>query len=255
MGKIKIYEIAKKLGLASKEVVEMAGKLNIEVKNHMSSVSEEDAGKIEKTLKNKVDNKLENAKRDSKTDTKGSKKEEKAPVIIRREVLIEEKNKEETKKQNKANNVGFVERKKDKDFNIVYRNKPTKPLTVSELFGLNKDSKKEEEPKKVEVQKKEVDNKTKNNEKDVIKEETNVEKKVEEVQKEEKKIEEKEKNIKELIKKNKIAKAIYVGDTKKDCESANMNGLHFIWAEYGFGKCDKYYKKIEDISELINMEI
>ena len=65
----------------------------------------------------------------------------------------------------------------------------------------------------------------------------------------------KEKNIKELIKKNKIAKAIYVGDTKKDCESANMNGLHFIWAEYGFGKCDKYYKKIEDISELINMEI
>ena len=51
MGKIKIYEIAKKLGLASKEVVEMAGKLNIEVKNHMSSVSEEDAGKIEKTLK------------------------------------------------------------------------------------------------------------------------------------------------------------------------------------------------------------
>jgi len=34
-----------------------------------------------------------------------------------------------------------------------------------------------------------------------------------------------------------------------------MNGLHFIWAEYGFGKCDKYYKKIEDISELINMEI
>lgn len=197
MGKIKIYEIAKKLGLASKEVVEMAGKLNIEVKNHMSSVSEEDAGKIEKTLKNKVDNKLENVKRDSKTDTKGSKKEEKAPVIIRREVLIEEKNKEETKKQNKANNVGFVERKKDKDFNIVYRNKPTKPLTVSELFGLNKDSKKEEEPKKVEVQKKEVDNKTKNNEKDVIKEETNVEKKVEEVQKEEKKIEEKEKNIKE----------------------------------------------------------
>ena len=65
----------------------------------------------------------------------------------------------------------------------------------------------------------------------------------------------KEKNIKELIKRNKIAKAVYVGDTKKDCESANMNGLHFIWAEYGFGKCDKYYKKIEYISELINMEI
>ena len=109
MGKIKIYEIAKKLGLASKEVVEMAGKLNIEVKNHMSSVSEEDAGKIEKTLKNKVDNKLENAKRDSKTDTKGSKKEEKAPVIIRREVLIEEKNKEENTETKKEDNPDLTE--------------------------------------------------------------------------------------------------------------------------------------------------
>ena len=76
-----------------------------------------------------------------------------------------------------------------------------------------------------------------------------------EVQKNKENNNSKEKNIKELIKRNKIAKAIYVGDTKKDCESANMNGLHFIWAEYGFGKCDKYYKKIEDISELINMEI
>ena len=53
LGKIKLYEIAKKLGLASKEVVEMAGKLNIEVKNHMSAVSEEEAEKIEKRFNNK----------------------------------------------------------------------------------------------------------------------------------------------------------------------------------------------------------
>ena len=33
LGKIKIYEIAKKLGLASKEVLEAAEKLNIEVKS------------------------------------------------------------------------------------------------------------------------------------------------------------------------------------------------------------------------------
>ena len=46
LGKIKIYEIAKKLDLASKEIVEMAKKLNIEVKNHMSTVSEEEAQKI-----------------------------------------------------------------------------------------------------------------------------------------------------------------------------------------------------------------
>ena len=161
MGKIKIYEIAKKLDLASKEIVEMAKKLNIEVKNHMSTVSEEEAQKIENKIKNKKENKIEEAntkktnedskkeKKANKTETnKTTKKEEKAPVIIRREVLIEEKGKEEVKKQNKSNNVGFVERKQNKDFNIVYRNKPNKPLTVSELFGLNKETKKEEEPKK-----------------------------------------------------------------------------------------------------------
>ena len=43
LGKIKIYEIAKKLGLASKEVLEAAEKLNIEVKSHMSGVGEEEA--------------------------------------------------------------------------------------------------------------------------------------------------------------------------------------------------------------------
>ena len=50
LGKIKIYEIAKKLDLASKEIVEMAKKLNIEVKNHMSTVSEEEAQKIENKI-------------------------------------------------------------------------------------------------------------------------------------------------------------------------------------------------------------
>lgn len=45
MGKIKIYEIAKKLDLTSKEILEVAQKLNIDVKSHMSSVDENDAKK------------------------------------------------------------------------------------------------------------------------------------------------------------------------------------------------------------------
>ena len=40
LGKIKIYEIAKKLDLTSKEVLEMAQKLNMDVKSHMSGVDE-----------------------------------------------------------------------------------------------------------------------------------------------------------------------------------------------------------------------
>ena len=62
-------------------------------------------------------------------------------------------------------------------------------------------------------------------------------------------------NINLILKRNNISKAIYIGDTQKDYEASVKNDLPFVWAEYGFGKCDKYYKKIKDISELINIEI
>lgn len=67
----------------------------------------------------------------------------------------------------------------------------------------------------------------------------------------------KDKNIEILLERNNISEseAVYVGDTMKDYESANKNEILFIWAEYGFGKCDKFYKKIKDICELINIEI
>ena len=53
LGKIKIYEIAKKLNLASKDVIEMAKKLNIDVKSHLSAITEEEAGKLETNLTKK----------------------------------------------------------------------------------------------------------------------------------------------------------------------------------------------------------
>ena len=145
MGKIKIYEIAKKLGLTSKEVLEVAQKLNIEVKSHMSGIEEEEAKKIEKSLLNKK----ETAEKTQKTQKQNTtqKKEEKAPVIIRREVIIndeENQKNNKTKQENKNSNIGIVERKQNKDFNIVYRNKPNKPKTVNELFGLNKPEPKKE---------------------------------------------------------------------------------------------------------------
>ena len=145
MGKIKIYEIAKKLNLSSKEVLEIAEKLKIEAKSHLSSIDEKDAKKIEERSK----------KGKGKTSTKKEpKKEERQPVIIRREVIINNettKKKEKVpKKEDKRNNIGFVERKSNKDFKIVYRNKTTKPMSVSELFGLNKKEEKKEEIKKEE---------------------------------------------------------------------------------------------------------
>jgi len=164
LGKIKIYDIAKKYDLPSKEVLEIAQKLNIDVKSHLSGVEDEDAKKIEETLKSGNKGQKQEKKAEKKAEKPASnkgkqeaKKDEKAPVIIRREVIIseeeqKEKKKEKDKKQEKKNSVGFVERKQNKDYNIVYRNRPSKPMTVSELFGLGKpEPKKEEKEEKQEV--------------------------------------------------------------------------------------------------------
>lgn len=165
MGKIKIYEIAKKLGLASKEVLEMAQKLNMNVKSHMSGIEENEAKQVESNLSKKIE-------QSAKQQSQMPKKEEKAPVIIRREVIIteeEQNQKHEEKKQNKTNNIGIVERKKNKDFNLVYRNKPNKPKTVNELFGLNKEQPKKESEKENEKEKEKAE--TKIETKETVKEE------------------------------------------------------------------------------------
>ena len=136
LGKINLYDIAKELNLTSKEVLEIAKKLNIDAKSHLSSVEEDEAKRIKESVKGQKPKKEEKKPEKAKTD------KNETPVIIRREVIINDENhvqKEQTKKEEKRNNhVGFVERKQNKDYNIVYRNKPTKPMTVDELFGIKK---------------------------------------------------------------------------------------------------------------------
>ena len=169
MDKIKLYEIAKKLKISSKEVVDKALELHIDVKNHMSSVEKSEAKKIEDSFTKNV-SKKETGKMQKNEEKKvqSNKKEEKAPVIIRREVIIKEEDnkKPENKSQSqKRDNIGIVERRQNKDFNIVYRNKPNKPKTLNELFGLNKPKKQENEKVKennVQQEKKEQTPKTEN---------------------------------------------------------------------------------------------
>ncbi len=147
LGKIKIYELAKELDMESKKLIELAVKNGIEAKSHLSSISEEDCKNLKKIEKGesykKQEKVAENAKKTKKTAEE--------PVIIRREIIISEdetKNKELEKKQKeeqaRKNDVGFINQNRNKDYNIVYRNKPTKPLTMNELFGIGK---KEEKPK------------------------------------------------------------------------------------------------------------
>lgn len=150
MSKIKIHEIAKKIGITSKEILNKAEELKIEAKSHLSAITEQEAQAIEKCFKKKE------AKVEEKAiDKKETKQKKEGPVIIRREVIIsdeeiQKKEEEEKKKksQERKSNVGFIQRDKNKDYNIVYRDKPTKPLTVEELFGLNK-QKIEQQPEEV----------------------------------------------------------------------------------------------------------
>ena len=226
MGKIKIYDIAKKYDLPSKEVLEIAQKLNIDVKSHLSGVEDEEAKKIEEALKSgnkaekqekKTEKKVE--KPASKKGKQEAKKEEKAPVIIRREVIIseeeeKEKKTEKEKKQEKKNSVGFVERKQNKDYNIVYRNRPNKPMTVSELFGLGKP-----EPKKEEKEEKQENKKVEETEKKEVKAEAKP--KVEENKKEEKR--EKTSNNKD-VKENRENKN---NNQNRNYNKNNRNDNHF----------------------------
>jgi len=155
LGKIKVHEIAKKLNLTSKEIIEIAQKLNIEVKSHLSNVEDNEAEKIEKEISNRNVSKKDRTENKAK-DNKKEKND--TPVIIRREVIINDelnkKKEQEKKKEERKEKVGFVERKQN-DYNIVYRNKQAKPMTVNELFGIKKEKPKEEKREEVKEEKKE----------------------------------------------------------------------------------------------------
>ena len=201
MGKIKIHEIAKEVGLNSKEIIKIANDLGIGVTSHLSAVDDKQAEQIRANIKSgekksepeksKAD-KQENrsGKQNKKEATSSNAKNNESPVIIRREVIFsEEEIKEKEDKKQEGHNkkeVGFVERTNKNDYNIVYRNKQTKPLTVSELFGL----KPKNEPKKEDVaDKKEKADEKKDIEGKVAKE-VKIEEKVQE--KTDRKVEEKE---------------------------------------------------------------
>ena len=159
MGKMKLYELAKEMDVSSKELLEQAKEMGINIKSHLSVISDEDV----KNLKDKYQRKgssntsKKEEKKPKKESTQNSQKKDN-PVIIRREVIIEEDGNKEKKQEvrHNDNKNPFVQRNQKKDYNIVYRNKPTKPMTVSELFGLNKEEKKVENKKQEDVEKKEA---------------------------------------------------------------------------------------------------
>lgn len=155
MAKIKIYEIAKELKIDNKDVLETAKKMGLKVTSHLSGIEENDVKRLKENLKkSEKDIKPEKMEKKAKTEKKDEIKTT-GQIIIRREVIVEDK-KQETNK-NQKNGIGFNVQRRNKDFNIVYREKPTKPMTVNELFGIKPKATKKEESKVEE--KKKVENK------------------------------------------------------------------------------------------------
>ena len=161
MGKTKVHELAKELKVESKQIISKAKEIGIEVTSHLSSLEEEQVNKIKGIFENKgvkTQNNMNQEKNKEKKE-KNAKKDA-TPVIIRREVILADEEKKEKKpEKQERKDVGFVERKNNQDYNIVYRKQQVKPMTVSELFGLKPNKKEEkiqEEPKKEEVKKEET---------------------------------------------------------------------------------------------------
>jgi len=80
LGKMKVHEIAKAMGLGTNEVIERLKVMGVEVKSHLSTVDEDVAKKIMASGKNNV------PKSSEKTANKDPK--ENSPHIIRRKVKV-----------------------------------------------------------------------------------------------------------------------------------------------------------------------
>ncbi len=147
MGKIKVHELAKELNLENKEIMDIANKVGVSITSHLNAIDSKEADKIRENVK----------KKEKKDEVKTT-----GQVIIRREVIISEEDADKEKRKmeeerKKTSDLGFIQ-KRNKDYNIVYREKPTKPMTVSELFGIK--PKKEEKKEIVKEEKKVQETKT-----------------------------------------------------------------------------------------------
>lgn len=64
-------------------------------------------------------------------------------------------------------------------------------------------------------------------------------------------------NIKFITERNKLDRAVYIGDTQGDCDAAKSAGIPFIHARYGFGNIKeecRFINRIDELPELIEKE-
>lgn len=57
-------------------------------------------------------------------------------------------------------------------------------------------------------------------------------------------------NIRLVMERNRLSDAVYVGDTDGDRTASQQAGIPFVYAAYGFGTVENFWKKISKFSEL-----
>lgn len=60
----------------------------------------------------------------------------------------------------------------------------------------------------------------------------------------------KDETMRRLIEKRGLKNPVYVGDTGGDAEASRRAGVPFVYASYGFGEVEKYWKKIDRFDRL-----
>ena len=57
-------------------------------------------------------------------------------------------------------------------------------------------------------------------------------------------------NIRLVVERNGFDRVLYVGDTQKDCDAADLAGVPFVHAAYGFGTIDHPVPRLEALAGL-----
>lgn len=142
MSKIRVYEIAKQVGISNKDLVDELAKLGIEVKNHMGSLSDEEVERILKHYENigtEKEKKSSDKKNLTEKSTHSKHKEEAKKEIeqSKQQTSKQEGNRQESKQHSKAKSQPVADQKVEVKKEVV-----NKPVVEEKQNVTSKDSKK-----------------------------------------------------------------------------------------------------------------
>jgi len=139
LSKIRVYELAKELGISSKDLINLLmEEFNVEVKNHMSVIEEEDAELI-KELFTEKGTEIEKTENNEDTNENGSK------LINQYEEQVEQEGMNQAKKKNKKKATDF-EKNSSKGESDLENNKEETMLEIGKTISVKELSDKLEKP-------------------------------------------------------------------------------------------------------------